>query len=484
MGLLKKIKRTVRKVVPKEVAGIMTAAAPFVAPYSLPAAAALTIGGQLKQTGRINPILTAGSLLPGVRFQGGQGLAAFKPTGFTRFGPQNFGSGISARQLFFGGPGAGESGKLGRFGDTAERFLFGREGVEGGNVFDTEGRFEGVFEGVKPTQGILGTGGKYGITKGSLISKTDGSLKKANIAAMAASGLSLATATKQIEEEAREAGASDNDIDALTAEAAEFWSTLSSDDFKVTPTLAKGGRVGFAEGTDKNIPNDPKSRDMASFAKLKDFVNPSNYFMNSRETDDFQTMQKERFMYDTKSSNTILDKIKALFNKFLKMGLSRDEAAKKAREALVLQKALKEDDIQGLASFFNLPSSELNELGEILIEKKRESAKQKALDSIYDMGRGGAATGGLMRTNYALGTRPTAQESGLGGLPIEADMRYSGGFMPYGAKEKADDVPARLSKNEFVFTADAVRAAGGGSVQKGAQKMYNTMKQLESMGRA
>ena len=93
-----------------------------------------------------------------------------------------------------------------------------------------------------------------------------------------------------------------------------------------------------------------------------------------------------------------------------------------------------------------------------------------------------AKQGGLMRSNFALGTRPTKQESGLGGLPIEADMRYSGGFMPYGAKEKADDVPARLSKNEFVFTADAVRAAGGGSVQKGAQKMYNTMKQLESMG--
>ena len=95
-----------------------------------------------------------------------------------------------------------------------------------------------------------------------------------------------------------------------------------------------------------------------------------------------------------------------------------------------------------------------------------------------------AAGGGLMRENYALGSRPTAQESGLGGLPIEADMRYTGGFMPYGAVEKADDVPARLSKNEFVFTADAVRAAGGGSVQKGAQKMYNTMKQLESQPEA
>jgi hypothetical protein len=91
-----------------------------------------------------------------------------------------------------------------------------------------------------------------------------------------------------------------------------------------------------------------------------------------------------------------------------------------------------------------------------------------------------AKDGGLMRKNFALGTMPTNQEQGLGGLPIEADMRYTGGFMPYGEKEKADDVPARLSKNEFVFTADAVRAAGGGSVQKGAQKMYNTMKALES----
>ena len=62
----------------------------------------------------------------------------------------------------------------------------------------------------------------------------------------------------------------------------------------------------------------------------------------------------------------------------------------------------------------------------------------------------------------------------------ELDMRKTGGFVPIGVKEKADDVPAMLSKNEFVMTADAVRAAGGGSVQKGAQKMYDTMKKLES----
>ena len=85
--------------------------------------------------------------------------------------------------------------------------------------------------------------------------------------------------------------------------------------------------------------------------------------------------------------------------------------------------------------------------------------------------------------DLALGTKPTPEESGLGGLPIEADMRYTDGFMPYGAKEKADDVPARLSKNEFVFTADAVRGMGDGNVNKGAERMYSMMKQLENGGR-
>ena len=61
----------------------------------------------------------------------------------------------------------------------------------------------------------------------------------------------------------------------------------------------------------------------------------------------------------------------------------------------------------------------------------------------------------------------------------ELDYRQEGGFVPMGVKEKADDVPAMLSKNEFVMTADAVKAAGGGSVEKGAQKMYDTMKRLE-----
>lgn len=64
----------------------------------------------------------------------------------------------------------------------------------------------------------------------------------------------------------------------------------------------------------------------------------------------------------------------------------------------------------------------------------------------------------------------------------ERDYREDGGFVPVGIKEKADDVPAMLSKNEFVFTADAVRGAGNGDVEKGAQRMYKIMKTLENGG--
>jgi hypothetical protein len=106
-------------------------------------------------------------------------------------------------------------------------------------------------------------------------------------------------------------------------------------------------------------------------------------------------------------------------------------------------------------------------------KRKRKAKKKDKVGDLIDQGasfeeavdittRQGAATGGLMD---------------LGGY--EKDYRM-GGFVPLGKKEKADDVPARLSKNEFVFTADAVRAAGGGSIDKGAQKMYDTMKRLEN----
>jgi len=82
------------------------------------------------------------------------------------------------------------------------------------------------------------------------------------------------------------------------------------------------------------------------------------------------------------------------------------------------------------------------------------------------------------------GGRIRAQEGGLMNLGgMEKDYRAEGGFVPIGKAERADDVPARLSVNEFVFTADAVRNAGGGDIDKGAEVMENMMKNLENGGR-
>jgi hypothetical protein len=102
-----------------------------------------------------------------------------------------------------------------------------------------------------------------------------------------------------------------------------------------------------------------------------------------------------------------------------------------------------------------------------------EEEKRKKIMELYM--RDNAKSGGRM--GYMMGTEVPMRQN-QGGIS-ELDYRKTGGFVPVGVKEKADDVPAMLSKNEFVFTADAVKAAGGGSVSKGAQKMYKLMKSLE-----
>ena len=92
-------------------------------------------------------------------------------------------------------------------------------------------------------------------------------------------------------------------------------------------------------------------------------------------------------------------------------------------------------------------------------------------------GRIGKQEGGIMETEVAEEIMPLLDLDGK-----EKDYRNTGGFVELGRKERADDVPARLSKNEFVFTADAVRNAGGGDIDKGAEVMENLMNNLEQGG--
>ena len=103
-----------------------------------------------------------------------------------------------------------------------------------------------------------------------------------------------------------------------------------------------------------------------------------------------------------------------------------------------------------------------------------DEEKNNYIDSITGQSMATGGRVGLMGGTMPMG-EPRVNQGGI----TELDYRAKGGFVPVGIKEKADDVPAMLSKNEFVFTADAVRGAGNGSVEKGAQKMYDTMKNLE-----
>jgi hypothetical protein len=133
--------------------------------------------------------------------------------------------------------------------------------------------------------------------------------------------------------------------------------------------------------------------------------------------------------------------------------------------------------------------------GRIVKEKLRQSLtnlgytgeelETKLNEGVSEYFGANMAVGGRVMKAYG---DTASMASGIQGLPMrinqagvnELDLRNTGGFIPpVGIKEKADDIPAMLSNNEFVFTADAVRAAGGGSVEKGAQKMYDLMKSLE-----
>jgi len=195
----------------------------------------------------------------------------------------------------------------------------------------------------------------------------------------------------------------------------------------VRTNSAMGGRIGFADGP--VLPPDPTQP-----------VNP------------FAPKPTGPVLPDRMASNMENDKIlEALFEKFLDMGLSPEKAAEEAKKEFERMSMMKTE------------------------------------------GRGLAALGGRM--NYALGdtaSQNAMQAAGIEGLPVrqnpkgvkELDLRDNGGFIPpVGIKEKEDDIPAMLSNNEFVFTADAVRGMGDGDVELGAQRMYDQMKMLEEGGR-
>ncbi len=128
-----------------------------------------------------------------------------------------------------------------------------------------------------------------------------------------------------------------------------------------------------------------------------------------------------------------------------------------------------------------LPGEDPNEYNKLKTEHDAKVNQYYNLYSGYMNLPAFAANGG--RIGFEYGSMPMGEPRKNQAGIMELDYRQKGGFVPpIGIKEKADDIPAMLSNNEFVFTADAVRNAGDGNVNKGAQRMYSLMKNLEAGG--
>ena len=210
-----------------------------------------------------------------------------------------------------------------------------------------------------------------------------------------------------------------------------------------------------------NIKDMPK--DFYNFLK-KSFNDPEGPYQTIKQdmmkSKDKKSSSDEGFGGIEKAVESVEQKPKTFLVDKLKVTVNPGESQEKAMLNAMFNDV---DDV--------MPQDRKEEFYRLLIPKLKNTGEIS--DNEYEMLMQevfSKAKGGIISLNMGGSVLPKG---------IEMDLR-GGGFIPMGSMEKADDVPARVSKNEFVMTADAVRAAGGGSINKGAQRMYQLMNNLEA----
>ena len=269
-----------------------------------------------------------------------------------------------------------------------------------------------------------------------------------------------------------------------------------------------GGRMGYGDGTPYVEPDPAMMVDTTTFnpipenADRQEAAEIAKVMMATRglpreegEIEDTETMSTEDFMLN----EYFKPKREELIENF---GLSLEEANNLIREEAI---KIRGNRAEGGRMGYQEGATEMGMIDPKKVKQAQSMIKMGAdastISSITGLSEAqvnqiqksqGKAYGGRM--SYAFGTpeQNAIQAAQMEGLPLnenpagvtELDLRDSGGFIPpVGVKEKADDIPAMLANNEFVFTADAVRGMGDGNVNKGAQRMYDMMKKLEKGGR-
>jgi len=444
-GLGSKLKKFVRNVIPNEVASIASAAGPVVAFFNPALGAAMTGLGNFDKTGRIGSSLGKAALTYGsATVARGIGGAGFPTTGqefltslnpFAGYDPQ---SGFMGLESLFSSPIGTESGlKLGQyFQNPAMEFTTGEQIGKPTGIFDqlktvfSPSSNVGLETRAKTAMDLTGQAIKamYTIPDGKGGTTID---KRAVISTLAAIPSYLDAKKK-----ADEIGLSSNEFnEQIYNQEKQFFQTsyqsrLPMSSFGIRTTAAGGGMMDDAEGI-LSIKLTPRGEyGFGNMVKaVSSVVKPS----------------------DTNASGQIYSGdgfggIGSMITRLIQQNPNMFQQPQRQ------PRAVSENPVNDLYKYY-------------LENETDEDYKRRIMESVKP--RFGVAMGGEI---------PVRQnQSGVS----ELDLRAKGGYIPVGIKEKADDVPAMLSKNEFVFTADAVRGAGNGSVNKGAQKMYKLMKSLE-----
>ena len=231
---------------------------------------------------------------------------------------------------------------------------------------------------------------------------------------------------------------------------------------------ANGGRIGFAEGelaypTDENSAvqyldenNNPMTLDQFLKRSLEEEQRTSGMVPVTNPVE----LMEETKMRQEEEDRLMLEKIRSglEIQKLMKKEAEKAKKTKKAGGGIIdIETEMDLDnsyaEVEGMPKGIRYKFTEINNLG--------------------NSGRAMANMGGVMI--------PPVRRA-YGGV-MELDARETGGFVPMGMKEKKDDVPAMLAKNEFVMTADSVRGIGNGDVNKGAKILQNVMKNAEKVGR-
>jgi hypothetical protein len=432
-GLGSKLKKFVRNIIPNEVATIASVAAPFVAPFNPLLAAGMSGLGSFDRTGSISGGLKAAALTyGGGQIARGIGGAGFQ-TGINPFDAASLGQSASS---FIGVPYSSPLGtttglQLGQYTDAGRSAVNQMEPFGGSATAGTFSKAPGTLDQLKtifdPTSNVdFGTRAKAAMDLSgdaikAMYTNKDGTVDKR----MVISTLSAIPSYLDAKKKADQAGLSSSEFNEQVYNEQKsmyqtaYQSRLPMESFGIRTTAAGGGMMDNAEGI------------------LSIKLTPREGYL----------------LGNLVSGSGVAVPVEGGQN--INIGGGGGLGG-------MLSKLIQ----QNPQMFKSLGSSNSTSSMTDFIDVNPR-------DGIDD--RTQRANGGRM--DYAMGSEIPVRQNQSG--VSELDLRAKGGYIPVGIKEKADDVPAMLSKNEFVFTADAVRGAGDGSINKGAQKMYKLMKSLE-----